>query len=88
MRLILTDDPTWWLRRRPDLEVYSAPDMALPIPEWPDAGTREGIVFAGYAPVIAVARKAHGVGIAFALGMLAQTEAESGLDPKAVGDHN
>ena len=73
---------------RPITTVIEEPDMAaLPIPEWPDGKTAEGATFFANARAIANAWKAKGVGNAFALGMLAQAEAESSLDPNAMGDH-
>ena len=60
--------------------------MSLPIPAWPDPATLEGVTFFGRAREIVSAWKAHGVSDAFALGLLANAEAESSFDPNAVGD--
>ncbi len=60
---------------------------ALPIPAWPDPSTPEGVTFFGNATAIVAAWKAYKVSNPFALSMLAQAEAESGLDPAAKGDH-
>lgn len=60
--------------------------MAKPIPVWPAPQSPDGVTFFGNAHAIASAWKAHGVGDAFALGMLANAEAESSLDPNAIGD--
>lgn len=57
------------------------------IPVWPDPATPEGVKFFGFAHAIAASWKAHNVSNAFALGLLAQAEAESSLDPNAAGDH-
>lgn len=43
--------------------------------------------FFGNATAIFKAWKSHGINKPFALGMLAQAEAESGPDPTAKGDH-
>ncbi len=60
---------------------------ALTIPVWPEAGTPEGVTFFGNARMIAAAWKAHGVSNPFALAMLTMAEAESSLNPNAMGDH-
>ncbi len=60
---------------------------ALRLPEWPEETTLEGLTFFGNAAAILAAWRAHAASIAFALGMLAQAEAESSLDPNAKGDH-
>ena len=62
--------------------------MSAPIPAWPDPASPEGATFFGRAHAVAAAWKAHGVGNAFALGMLANAEAESSLDPNAIGDRH
>ena len=61
--------------------------MSLPIPAWPDPNTPQGVTFFGNATTIVAAWKAHKVSNSFALGLLAQAEAESGLNPNAKGDH-
>ncbi len=61
--------------------------MSLPIPQWPDEATPEGVTFFGNARAVVAAWRAHGVGNPFALGMLAQAEAESSIDPGAMGDY-
>ena len=49
---------------------------ALPLPAWPEETTPEGLTFFGNAAAILAAWRAHGAPNAFALGMLAQAEAE------------
>ena len=58
----------------------------LSIPEWPAATSSEGLRFFGAAETCFAAWKAKGVSTAFALGMIAQAEAESSFDPNAMGD--
>ncbi|MGO9428778.1 hypothetical protein, partial [Rhodoblastus sp.] len=60
---------------------------ALPLPAWPEETTPEGLTFFGNAAAILAAWRAHGAPNAFALGMLAQAEAESSLDPNAMGEN-
>ena len=57
------------------------------IPDWPNPESPEAITFFGNAGAIVAAWRARGVPEAFALGMLANAEAESSLDPNARGDH-
>src|SRR5271157_4636720 len=59
----------------------------LAIPAWPDPSTKEGAAFFANATAYVTALKAHLDSNAFALGMLANAEAESSLDPAAEGDH-
>jgi Phage tail lysozyme len=59
---------------------------ALSIPAWPDPATAEGKTFFANALVIVDSWRNHGFSIPFALGMLANAEAESSLDPTAMGD--
>jgi len=61
--------------------------MSFPIPAWPDSATPEGATFFANARAILAAWADHGLGDPFALGMLAQAEAESSLDPNAKGDY-
>ncbi len=87
MRIFLTRDPARVLARRPDLSIYGA-DMTTPtLPAWPDETSAEGIRFFGNAHAIVAAFKAHGLGNAAALAMLTMAEAESSLDPNAMGDY-
>jgi hypothetical protein len=61
--------------------------MMLPLPLWPDAETAEGAIFFANADACFAAWKAKGVSNAFALGMLANAEAETSLNPNAKGDY-
>ncbi len=62
-------------------------EMTALLPAWPNPSTLEGKTFFANAKAILAAWKAKGVGNPFAFGMLANAEAESGLDPNATGDH-
>ncbi|MGO9417902.1 phage tail tip lysozyme [Roseiarcus sp.] len=61
--------------------------MSVTLPEWPDESTPEGVTFFGAAHAIVAAWKTNGIGNAFALAMLTMAEAESGLNPNALGDY-
>jgi len=58
------------------------------IPAWPDPKSEAGEVFFANARAIFAAWKARGESNAFSLAMLTQAEADSGLNPKALGDHD
>lgn len=85
--IILTNRQPADLPARLRTKVYGADMTAIDIPAWPDPETPEGVTFFANAMAIVAAWRAHGVGDHFALGMLANAEAESSLDPNAKGDH-
>jgi hypothetical protein len=59
----------------------------LPIPAWPDPSSPEGLRFFDGANSCLILWIAKGVSMPFALGMIAQAEAESSFDPNAMGDY-
>lgn len=60
---------------------------ALPIPAWPDPTTPEGKTFFANAIEIFDLWKSYGKSNQFALGMLANAEAETSLNPNERGDY-
>ena len=61
--------------------------MAISIPPWPSPESDEGAKFFANAKAVFAAFKAKGAGNPAALAMVAMAEAESSLDPDALGDY-
>lgn len=58
-----------------------------PIPAWPDAGAKDGALFFVAARELRDGFVKLGYSPIMAYGLIAQAEAESSLDPNALGDH-
>lgn len=60
--------------------------MTGDLPQWPDPGSEEGLAFFQNAVAIFRAWRRRGYSNPAAIAMLTMAEAESSLDPKALGD--
>jgi hypothetical protein len=61
--------------------------MTIPLPPWPDPTTAEGIRFFSAAETLFGLWRAAGFGTQFAIGFVANAEAETSFDPCAKGDY-